>query len=196
MYLIGQCEWENHKNLLESLCNALLELISSFYNAGQFNFMGLSITRNSIICLNHLLHQMQICFNKHVSIPVHSRTYSSQLRISHIILQLWTAFWCEEDRTLKWLPTLLRSRDPLVRASVLQFLAGLMNIMHIVPQLLNLIAMAPSDLCHMLLQCITDREEACLVKEHACIAFCDLLKNCSSLTVQCVSNVNTYCACK
>ncbi|XP_020290276.1 rotatin isoform X2 [Pseudomyrmex gracilis] len=163
MYLIGQCEWENHKNLLESLCNALLELISSFYNAGQFNFMGLSITRNSIICLNHLLHQMQICFNKH----------------------LWTAFWCEEDRTLKWLPMLLRSRDPLVRASVLQFLAGLMNIMHIVPQLLNLIAMAPSDLCHMLLQCVTDREEACLVKEHACIAFCNLLKNCSSLTVQC-----------
>lgn len=67
-YLIGQCEWGNHKNLLLSLCNTLIEPIVSFHGAGTVSFMGLSITRNSIICLNHLLHQMQVNFNKNVSI--------------------------------------------------------------------------------------------------------------------------------
>lgn len=67
-YLIGQCKWENHKNLLVSLGNTLMELIISFHGAGTVSFMGLSITRNSIICLNHLLRQMQIIFSKSVSI--------------------------------------------------------------------------------------------------------------------------------
>lgn len=67
-YLIGKCHWTNCKNLLISLGNTLIELIISFHGAGTISFMGLSITRNSIICLNHLLYQMQINFNKNVSI--------------------------------------------------------------------------------------------------------------------------------
>ncbi|XP_011175426.1 rotatin isoform X1 [Solenopsis invicta] len=162
-YLIGQCEWGNHKNLLLSLCNTLIEPIVSFHGAGTVSFMGLSITRNSIICLNHLLHQMQINFNKNS----------------------WIVFWCEEDRSLNWLPMLWQNRDPLVRASALQLLAGLMNTVHTASQLFNAIAMAPGDLCHTLLQCITNRNESCLVREQACIAFCNILKNCNSMTFQC-----------
>ncbi|XP_018306110.1 rotatin [Mycetomoellerius zeteki] len=162
-YLIGQCEWGNHKNLLLSLCNTLIEPIVSFHGAGTVSFMGLSITRNSIICLNHLLHQMQVNFNKNS----------------------WIVFWCEEGRSLNWLPMLWQNRDPLVRASALQLLAGLMNTVHTASQLFNAIAMAPSDLCHTLLQCITSRDESCLVREQACIAFCNLLKNCNSKTFQC-----------
>lgn len=85
---------------------------------------------------------------------------------------------------------LWQNRDPLVRASALQLLAGLMNTVHTVSQLLNAIAMAPSDLCHTLLQCIANREESCLVREQACIAFCNMLKN--SMTYQCVSVIYTY----
>ncbi|XP_011873858.1 PREDICTED: rotatin isoform X2 [Vollenhovia emeryi] len=162
-YLIGQCEWGKHKNLLLSLCNTLIEPIVSFHGAGTVSFMGLSITRNSIICLNHLLHQMQINFNK----------------------SSWIVFWCEEDRSLNWLPMLWQNRDPLVRASALQLLAGLMNTVHTASQLFNAIAMAPSDLCHTLLQCITSGDESCLVREQACIAFCNMLKNCNFMTVQC-----------
>ncbi|XP_071558418.1 rotatin [Temnothorax nylanderi] len=162
-YLIGQCEWRNHKNLLLSLCNTLIEPIVSFHGAGTVSFMGLSITRNSIICLNHLLHQMQINFNK----------------------SSWIVFWCEEGRSLSWLPMLWQNRDPLVRASALQLLAGLMNTVHTASQLFNAIAMAPSDLCHTLLQCITSRDESCLVREQACIAFYNILKNCNSMTFQC-----------
>ncbi|RLU27556.1 hypothetical protein DMN91_001360 [Ooceraea biroi] len=162
-YLINQCEWGNHKNLLISLCNTLIELIMSFHGAGTVSFMGLSITRNSIICLNHLLHQMQVYFNKNS----------------------WMVFWYEEGRSLSWLPMLWQNRDPLVRASALQLLAGLMNIVHTMSQLLNAIAMAPSDLCHTLLQCITNKEECCLVKEEACIAFSNMLKNCNTMSFHC-----------
>ncbi|XP_011645189.1 LOW QUALITY PROTEIN: rotatin [Pogonomyrmex barbatus] len=164
-YLIRQCEWGNHKNLLLSLCNTLIEPIVSFHGAGTVSFMGLSITRNSIICLNHLLHQMQVNFNKNS----------------------WIVFWCEEGRSLSWLPMLWQNRDPLVRASALQLLAGLMKTVHTALQLFNAIAMAPSDLCYTLLQCIINRDESCLVREQACIAFCNMLKNCNSMSFQCVS---------
>lgn len=107
-----------------------------------------------------------------------------------MLLQSWVVFWHEEGRSLNVLPMLWQNRDPLVRASALQLLAGLMNTVHTVSQLLNAIAMAPSDLCHTLLQYIANREESCLVREQACIAFCNMLKN--SMTYQCVSVIYTY----
>ncbi|KAG7209111.1 hypothetical protein KM043_015257 [Ampulex compressa] len=166
-YLIGQCQWENHKNLLVSLGNTLIELIISFHGAGTVSFMGLSITRNSIICLNHLLHQMLLNFNKNA----------------------WTVFWYKSDRSLNWLPMLWQNRDPLVRASALQLLAGLMNASQSAMQLLNTIAVAPSNLCFTLLQYITNREESCIVREQACIAFSNLLKNCNSVAFQYVDSL-------
>ncbi|XP_017766173.1 PREDICTED: rotatin [Eufriesea mexicana] len=161
-YLIGKCHWTNYKNLLISLGNTLIELIISFHGAGTVSFMGLSITRNSIICLNHLLYQMQINFNKNT----------------------FALFWYEEGRMLNWLPTLWQNRDPLVRASALQLLAGLMNNLHTASQLLNSIALAPSELCQTLLQCIANREESCIVREQACCAFSSLVKNCNSIIFQ------------
>lgn len=67
-YLTGKCQWNKHKKLLISLGNALIELIISFHGAGTYSYMGLSITRNSILCLNHLLYQMQKNFDKSVSL--------------------------------------------------------------------------------------------------------------------------------
>ncbi|XP_043258441.1 rotatin [Colletes gigas] len=166
-YLIEKCHWANHKNLLISLGNTLIELIISFHGAGTVSFMGLSITRNSIICLNHLLYQMQINVNRNA----------------------FAAFWYEEGRTLNWLPMLWQNRDPLVRASALQLLAGLINNLHTASQLLNTIVLAPSELCQTLLQCISSREESCIVREQACIAFSNLVKNCNSMTFQYVDSL-------
>ncbi|XP_053987608.1 rotatin [Hylaeus volcanicus] len=166
-YLIEKCHWGNHKNLLISLGNTLIELIISFHGAGTVSFMGLSITRNSIICLNHLLYQMQINFNKNA----------------------FTAFWYEEGRTLNWLPMLWQNRDPLVRASALQLLADLINNLHTATQLLNTIVLAPSELCQTLIQYIVSREESCIVREQACIAFSNLVKNCNSMTFQYVDSL-------
>nr|XP_012136876.1 PREDICTED: rotatin isoform X4 [Megachile rotundata] len=166
-YLIGKCHWANYKNLLISLGNTLIELIISFHGAGTVSFMGLSITRNSIICLNHLLYQMQINFNKNA----------------------FVVFWYEEGRTLNWLPMLWQNRDPLVRASALQLLSGLINNLHTAAQLLNTIALAPSELCQTLLQYIASREESCIVREQACFAFSNLVKNCNSVTFQYVNSL-------
>ncbi|KAF3426006.1 hypothetical protein E2986_13230 [Frieseomelitta varia] len=145
-----------------NLGNTLIELIISFHGAGTVSFMGLSITRNSIICLNHLLYQMQINFNKNTFVQ----------------------FWYEEGRMLNWLPMLWQNRDPLVRASALQLLAGLMNNLHTASQLLNSIALAPSELCQTLLQCIASREESCIVREQACYVLSSLIKNCNSIVFQ------------
>ncbi|XP_043681789.1 rotatin isoform X1 [Vespula pensylvanica] len=168
-YLISQCNWSNHKNLLASLGNTLIEMIISFHGAGTVSFMGLSITRNSIICLNHLLYQMHENFNKNT----------------------WISFWYEDSRSLSWLPMLWQNRDPLVRASALQLLSGLLNEMHSASQLSNAIAVAPNELCYMLLQYIIIGEESCIVREQACIAFSNLIKNCNSMSFQHVDSLKT-----
>lgn len=98
--------------------------------------------------------------------------------------QIFTQFWYEEDRTLNWLPMLWQNRDPLIRASALQLLAGLMNNLHTASQLLNSVALAPSELCQTLLQYIASREESCIVREQACCAFSNLVKNCNSIIFQ------------
>ena len=88
---------------------------------------------------------------------------------------------------LNWLPMLWQNRDPLVRASALQLLAGLMNNLHTASQLLNSIALAPSELCQTLLQCIASREESCIIREQACYILSSLIKNCNSVVFQYVS---------
>ncbi|KAK2582399.1 hypothetical protein KPH14_004718 [Odynerus spinipes] len=168
-YLISRCDWSNHKNLLASLGNTLIEMIISFHGAGTVSFMGLSITRNSIICLNHLLHQVHENFTKNT----------------------WMSFWYEESRSLSWLPMLWQNRDPLVRASAFQLLSGLLSEIHCISQLSNAIAVASNELCYTLLQTIINREESCIVREEACIAFSYLVKNHNSMPFQCVNELKT-----
>lgn len=168
-YLTSKCQWQNHKNLLTSLGNALIELIVSFYGAGTVSFMGLSITRNSIICLNHLLYEMQCNSGKNE----------------------WKAFWYDDDRNLSWLPMLWRNRDPLVRASAFQLLAALTKADHTACLLLKVIALAPSDLCHTLLRHVTNREECCIVREQACIALANLVKNSNRTAFQYVDSLKS-----
>ncbi|XP_046424633.1 rotatin [Neodiprion fabricii] len=161
-YLTGKCQWNKHKNLLISLGNALIELIISFHGAGTYSYMGLSITRNSILCLNHLLYQMQQTVDKNT----------------------WATFWYNGGSCLSWLPMLWQNRDPLVRASALQLLAGLTAAQHTAVQLLNAVALAPNELCHALLDHITNRMESCIVREQAAVALSNVLRNCKSSAYQ------------
>lgn len=97
---------------------------------------------------------------------------------------MWTTFWYDEGRCLSWLPTLWQNRDPLVRASAFQLLAGLTTAQHTASQLLNAVALAPNELCHTLLDYITDRTESCIVREQAAVALSNILKNCKSAVYQ------------
>ncbi|XP_074116184.1 rotatin homolog anastral spindle 3 [Cotesia typhae] len=154
-YLTSKSHFNCSTDLLLSSGDALIELIISFHGNGAVSFMGLSITRNSIICLNHLLHHIQISLSK----------------IN------WTNYWFGEGKTLSWLPTLWKNRDPLVRASALQLLAGLVKAPHIAQQLVNGLSMPPSELCQTLLKFIINHEESSIVREYACIIMSNLIKN-------------------
>ena len=96
-------------------------------------------------------------------------------------------FWYEDERTLSWLPALWKSRDPLVRASALQLLASLINGPHTALQLLNAIDSSAGELCHSLLYFITTQEESCIVKEEACLAISNIIKNSNTIVFQYVS---------
>ncbi|XP_058799120.1 rotatin isoform X2 [Phymastichus coffea] len=161
-YVISKCQWKGNEETLLSTGNALIELIFSFSQEGSASFMGLTITRDCIICLNHVLHQMQIHLHKNV----------------------WTKFWYDKEQSLSFVPVLWRSRDPLVRASSLQLLASLINGPHTALQLLTAIDLSPVELCHSLLYFITAQEESCIVKEEACLAMSNLIKNSNAIVFQ------------
>ncbi|XP_063972672.1 rotatin [Diachasmimorpha longicaudata] len=156
-YLTGDSKWkkmQSNKNLVSTLGNSLMELIVSFHGNGAVSFMGLSITKNSIICLNHLLDHMETK----------------------------VAFWYDNGRIINWLPTLWTNRDPLVRASALQLLTGLVRVPHNGQNLLHALGMAPSELCQTLIRIVVNREESCIVRENAAMALAHIVKNskCSS----------------
>ncbi|XP_011308952.1 rotatin [Fopius arisanus] len=149
-YLTSNKKWriiQGNNNLVTTLVNSLMELIASFHGNGATSFMGLSITKNSIICLNHLL----------------SQTTSKSFSI------LW--------RAITWLPTLWSNRDPLVRASGLQLLGGLLRTPHDGQELLQSLGMAPNELLQGVIKIMIDREEASIVREKAAVALSHLVKN-------------------
>lgn len=162
-YLTSKCQWDSHEDLLSSLGKALMELITSFHKAETVSFKGVTIIRNSIICLNHVLHQMQ-------------QNSTSE--------KSFMSLWYAKMHSLSWLPTLWRNRDPLVRAAAYQLLGGLVNHPQTANQLVQSIVMAPSDLCHTLLTCIVDTDECCIVKEQACIALGNLTRSCALAKLQ------------
>ncbi|XP_008548822.1 rotatin [Microplitis demolitor] len=168
-YLTSKSQCNCHKDLLISSGNALIELIISFHGNGALSFMGLSITRNSIICLNHLLFHMQAILPK----------------------SSWTSYWFGDGKTLSWLPTLWKNRDPLVRASALQLLGGLIKAPHIAQQLLHALAMAPSELCQTILKFVINHEESSIVREHACIVLSNLIKNSVNSTFKYIDSLRS-----
>ncbi|XP_008212651.1 rotatin isoform X1 [Nasonia vitripennis] len=167
IYVIGKCQWKNHKDTLVSVGKSLNQLILSFRREGTVTFMASTIVRNCIICLNHVLYQMQINLNKNILMK----------------------FWYDEGQALSWLPELWKSRDPLVRASALQLLASLINGPHTSLQLLNAIDLSPGALCHWLLYFVTTQEESCIVKEAACLAMSNLIRNSNSIVFQYVDTL-------
>ncbi|KAL7292988.1 hypothetical protein TKK_0013438 [Trichogramma kaykai] len=168
-YVIKNCHWRTHKDSLTSIGLALNELILSFHRNGIISFMGLTITRDCIICLNHILLEMQTHLNKNS----------------------WMKFWYDDNsQSLCWLPALWRSRDPLVRASALQLLTSLVDGPHTALQLLAAIDISPHELCQALLYFVTAREESSIVKEEACLTMANLIRNSKTIAFQYIDSMN------
>lgn len=108
----GWCEQKHPEvdvnKMLSGLIEGLAELVNAFHQGkGQdasSSFMGLSITKNALIAMSHVLNEMQM----------HKKS--------------WEAYWLSDSvniYSLLNLDTLWQCRDVVVRASTLQLLAGL-----------------------------------------------------------------------
>lgn len=128
----------------------LWQLITAFHCDTELSCMGLSITRHTLFCLNCLLRNC------------HS-------------MQNWEDFWIKPEN-MKWVPSLWKSRDILVRASTLQLIAGLC----LSNRGTTLVNKSLDSIWEVSLRFVVDQTEASLVREQAAI----LLTNISRHTEQ------------
>lgn len=116
--------------------------------------MGISITRNVIFILNHLIAEM-----------------------NNFKMRNWEKCFLEvgEDEWIKSFMVLWGSRDVLVRAGVIQLFAGLANSPLLAINLMNTIN--KQSLWHLTFAVLTSKAEASIVKENAAFLLCSFLRH-------------------
>ncbi|PSN54415.1 hypothetical protein C0J52_10976 [Blattella germanica] len=153
----SKCSSTNTQNLWSELISSLVELVTSFHcgkgGASIASFMGLSITRNAVLCMNHVLCEMQ--------------NFSSKGWETIWLYSLGAETHVAGKANLTWLPPLWLSRDPVIRAAALQLVAGFSSTRKGCSQILSG------------LSTIAEHDEASLVREQAAI----LLTNLSSHSI-------------
>lgn len=127
--------WSEHQlnssefqNIFAELIEALSELLIAFHCGkgpeAASSFMGLNITRNALMSMNHILYEMQQSAKK-----VYFVCYKLQQEIiKYIFEQNWETFWVNDtvcSATVFSLFSLWSCRDVVVRAATVQLLAGL-----------------------------------------------------------------------
>lgn len=141
------------RNLFSELLSVLVELVQAFHlecGKGGSSYMGLSITQASILCLNHLLDEMQLYKElkwEEIWFTAMKKTSRSELHVP-------------------WLPSLFQSREPVVRAAALQLAVGISQSSsgcnHVMGMLTEHPGVWMTPLCILL-----DQSEASIVREQA-----------------------------
>ncbi|XP_048832883.1 rotatin isoform X2 [Brienomyrus brachyistius] len=162
--------WSTHGGSLESrsLClkylNGLLEVISSFYvewGGNSMSFMGKGVTKNTVLCLLHLSHEMMAEESNAEWLPLWSLTHE-----------------LPEDRSaqgLAWLVPLWVDRDPEVRFASLGISSALTSLKQ------GCLALAAScqnisgGLWATLLNVLLDQQECSMVRREAAFILQNLL---------------------
>lgn len=144
------------------MLGVLVELVQAFHlecGKGGSSYMGLSITRASILCLFHLLEEMQ---------------QYQDLK--------WEDFWHRAARAefktafyVPWLPSLFQSREPVVRAAALQVAAGVALSPQGCENVTSMLVDHP-DIWMTPLCILLDRTEASAVREQAANLLTNLAK--------------------
>uniref|UniRef100_A0A8C5GS89 Rotatin N-terminal domain-containing protein n=1 Tax=Gouania willdenowi TaxID=441366 RepID=A0A8C5GS89_GOUWI len=162
--LTAQPGWSSHCSDLEpsSLCSkylsGLLEVISSFYvewGENSLSFMGKGVTKNAIICLLHLSHEM-MTVNKdkgEVSWSLGNEAAAEETNTSHL--------------GLAWLVPLWVDRDPEVRFASLGLGAALSSISSGCQALCASCQNISGGLWGTLLNILLDQQESSLVRTEA-----------------------------
>lgn len=150
------------RTLFSELLSVLLELVQAFHiecGKGGSSYMGLSITRAAILCLNHLLDEMK----RHKEIKWEDFLQTTTTRMSSTAI------------TISWLPSLFQSREIIVRAAALQFAAGIAISAQGQEHLKNLF-MGSSDIWMTPLCILLDHSEASIVREQAAYLLSNLVQ--------------------
>ncbi|XP_021941770.1 rotatin isoform X2 [Zootermopsis nevadensis] len=171
-HLTSTLGWTDHPDghvhrLWSELISCLTELVTAFPcgkdGAGVASFMGVSITRNAMLCMNHLLCEMQ-----------HSTSNKGWETVW--LCSLGAETHAAGQANLMWLPPLWMSRDTVVRSAALQLVAGFCLSHQGCEYLLSGLSTIAGGMWGAGLSFLLDHEEACLVREQAAI----LLTNLSS----------------
>nr|XP_023650287.1 rotatin [Paramormyrops kingsleyae] len=164
--------WSTHGGGLESrsLClkylSGLLEIISSFYvewGGNSMSFMGKGVTKNTVLCLLHLSHEMMAEATNAEWLPLWSLTHELPEEQS------------AQGLGLAWLVPLWVDRDPEVRFASLSISSALTSLKQ------GCIALAAScqnisgGLWATLLNMLLDQQECSMVRREAAFILQNLL---------------------
>ncbi|XP_044758408.1 rotatin [Coccinella septempunctata] len=148
------CSKETMKDIISGLC----DLVDAFhYGKGPsaaVSLMGLSITRNVMLILNHILAEIH-----------HSETKNWDLLFVEDVNQQNKIF----NFIILW-----ETRDVILRAAVLQFFAGLFQSARLARDIVTDLRKKHKCLWSMTLDILLDNEEAALVRENAALIMANL----------------------
>ncbi|KAJ9599098.1 hypothetical protein L9F63_010435, partial [Diploptera punctata] len=169
----SKCTEINVPNLWSELISSLVELVTAFHcgkgGASIASFMGLSITRSAVLCMNHLLCEMQ--------------NSSSEKGWETIWLcSLGAETHAAGKANLLWLPSLWLSRDAVTRAAALQLVAGFCSTRKGSSQLLSGLPMMAGGVWGAGLSFLLEHEEASLVREQAALLLTNLSSHSATAT--------------
>uniref|UniRef100_A0A8C7PKK7 Rotatin n=1 Tax=Oncorhynchus mykiss TaxID=8022 RepID=A0A8C7PKK7_ONCMY len=167
--LTAQPGWSSHCPTMEpqSLCtkylSGLLEVISSFYvewGGNSMSFMGKGVTKNAVICLLHLSHEMMM--------------WSPGLSWLRVVCGC-EAGWTGSQLGLAWLIPLWVDRDPEVRFASLGVGSALSSVPSGCQSLSSSCQNISGGLWGTLLNILLDQQESTMVRREAVFILQNLL---------------------
>ncbi|KAL1501895.1 hypothetical protein ABEB36_007134 [Hypothenemus hampei] len=144
----------NNGDLIRSLTRNLSELLTAFHcgkgTSAQVSVMGLSISRNVIFVLNHLMLELRHC-----------KIFS-------------TFFDFDDPNLLRTFLSLWTSRDVIIRAAALQIFINLTDQARIAEEVVQEMYHKGTNLYELALTVLTDNREAGIVRENAALLLINL----------------------
>ncbi|KAL3273445.1 hypothetical protein HHI36_014889 [Cryptolaemus montrouzieri] len=146
------------KQTMKEIISGLCDLVDAFhYGKGPISaisLMGLSITRNVLLILNHMVAEMLNANIKNWDM-LFSEDISEHNKIFNFVI-LWN------------------TRDVVLRAAVLQFFAGLVKSLRLSRDIISNLKKKDKCLWSMALNILLDNEEASIVRENAALILANL----------------------
>ncbi|XP_066247682.1 rotatin [Euwallacea similis] len=157
VHLTARLGWSQDKTgPIPQLISSLCELLTAFHcgkgATAAISVMGLSISRNVLFILNHLLAELQ-----------------------HCKIKRWEQyFFDEETRPTKSFLAMWASRDAILRAAAVQLVSNLSNSPIAAQEIINDLSSENGNIWQLSISIVTDHSEASIVRENAALLLSNL----------------------